>query len=73
MDNVIAQVYVIESKDDGVKPVIYLNRPRTIHPHESVLTFANPFSARYFIQMGFSGPIAVHKHRKTKLVAMRIG
>lgn len=73
MDNVIAQVYVIESKDFGVEPIIYLNKPHTNHGNEKLWSFTNPFAAKNFIKHNcLARAVVVTKERHSQL-ALVIG
>lgn len=61
MDNVISTCYVIESKDFGVEPIIYLRYPITnALGNESVLPFPNPFKARAYIRKIWGDDTKVH-------------
>ena len=50
MENLISTVWVIESEDCGIEPVIYLRGVQPNMMNEKVHTFNNPFEARNFIR-----------------------
>lgn len=59
MDNVIGVCYVVEDKQFGAYPAIYLARPEFDEEIETLHLFYDPFSAKNFIQHSIGSRVEV--------------
>lgn len=74
MGKLIAQCFVLESRDYGVEPIIYLRRPVPHATNEKLHGFDNPFEAKAFIQthLTTSVEITVSKQTFTQLALIGV-